>query len=254
MNKLTITVTPFPKGAVVEHHGISEIFLERQGSGQAYYGGVRNGDMSASIELVQLSKDPDQVCIEVGIHDKKIPNKVIACSRMYTKGVKTHATAEFHPDPQAAACEFIKKHTGAKVVFNPTRLAYMHEQGGDTSHVLLSTMVYEPGSDTIRSTKENYCLVAFKDGKFDERDLHMDAAATAYTPFIEDALRKGFGVHEQKMGDDYCKRRLAWLAGAMQIDGLIGQEVDLGVLNPKMEWIEASIVTLAPPKKMSMRM
>ncbi len=84
--------------------------------------------------------------------------------------------------------------------------------------------------------------------------LERQGTGQTYSPFIKDALRKGFGRYELKMGDDYCKRRLAWLAGATQIDGLVGQEVDLGVLDSKMEWSEARIVTLSPPKKMSMGM
>jgi len=118
------------------------------------------------------------------------------------------------------AIEAIKEHAeqlaGKPIVVNPRTIHYCYgwkSYDYENNDMFLSPVVYETSTDTIRHYPTNYCLVAFNDGKFANPVLDVDKAATKYLPQIEKALNGGFHECDRKKGDDYCKRRLAWLVG-----------------------------------------
>jgi hypothetical protein len=106
--------------------------------------------------------------------------------------------------------------------------------------IILSPIRYDAYSDTIRHVPTNYCLVAFREGKFNNPILDMDKAAADYRQFIEKALNKGFRNFVYENGNDYCKRRLAWLAGVYlyKHQSNAGQVTSMGILSQSMEWPE----------------
>lgn len=87
--------------------------------------------------------------------------------------------------------------------------SYDYEQ----NDLFLSPVFYEEYTDTIRHYPSNYCLVAFNEGKFSAPVVDMDKAAVPYLPQIEKAINGGFHACDIQKGDDFCKRRLAWLTG-----------------------------------------
>lgn len=144
----------------------------------------------------------------------------------------------FGEDKLAEAQEEIKAVTGADLRFGESTLAYCYASLGAASveqdDVFLSPLRYEPGSDTIRHVPTNYCVVAFEDGLFAKPVLDIDAAAGFLRPAVEDALKCGFHHCDTRYGDDYCKRRLAWLAGRYVITRHTGASLDSQVLKRDM--------------------
>jgi len=118
------------------------------------------------------------------------------------------------------ALRFVEEHAGelAKipVTVDEQTLSYCH---GWTSYdyqkedKFISPVFYCEYSDTIRLSVSNICLAAFTDGSLDNLDLDVDTAAKQYIPLIERVMSNGFHACDRKNGDDYCKRRLAWLLG-----------------------------------------
>lgn len=105
---------------------------------------------------------------------------------------------------------------------------------------ILSPFFYCEYSDTIRTCMGNYCLVTFNDNcGFNSytyvTDFHEDA--TRHIGNIENALRTGFHQCDRKRGADYCKRRLAWLAGQNAITEFEGN-ISLAFVNKDMTRIK----------------
>jgi|SRR5579859_1530445 len=93
----------------------------------------------------------------------------------------------------------------------------MHAQHpGD---VFISPTRYEPGSDTIRHIRSNVCLIDFGEGGTDRTARSAfrfgDPSCAAFYPMIDEAIRTGLHECDYRQGEEYCKRRLAWLVGAL---------------------------------------
>ena len=144
----------------------------------------------------------------------------------------------FGEDKLIEAQAEIKAVTGADLRFGESTLAYCYASLGAASveqdDVFLSPLRYEPGSDTIRHVPTNYCVVAFEDGLFDKPVLDIDRAARGFQPAVEEALKRGFHSCDTRYGDDYCKRRLAWLAGRHVITQHLGASIATQVLKRDM--------------------
>lgn len=240
--KPLITITPMAKGAIAERNDIKEILLQRQGVGSTFYGAIRHQDKLVSIETTNIG---DSIRVALNMYLDAEPNRVARTARFQSDNFRAAWYETPSQNPLADASARISEELGIPVQISGTRLAYMFD-GADRGDIILSPIVYEAATDTIRSAVENYCIVAFEDGKFDSPRFDIDRAAQAYRPFIEQALAKGFGDHELKMGDDYCKRRLAWLAGTFRLEQAFGTEVQVGVLTPTMEWSPTGLQPSAP--------
>ena len=110
----------------------------------------------------------------------------------------------------------IKRLTGLTVSINPVITGYCYAKSATDPYFL--PLKYEPESDTIRHAISNHCVVAFRDGKFSTPQLDVDSGASKYRRPVDKALSEGFHSCDRKNGDDYCKRRLAWLAGCYVVD------------------------------------
>ena len=134
-----------------------------------------------------------------------------------TDGNESQRTRFFGDTKLIDAQAEIKARTGADLRFAASTLAYCYASGVAASvgkdDVFLSPLRYEAASDTIRHVPTNYCVVAFEDGAFCKPVRNIDRAASFLQPAVSEALRGGFHSCDLRNGDDYCKRRLAWLAG-----------------------------------------
>lgn len=141
-------------------------------------------------------------------------------------------------DGQAAVEALIAERTGAQLRFGKETMAYCYASAGtqlEQPDLFFSPLRYEPGSDTVRHIPTNYCVVAFQEGRFATPILDLDRAASSMRPAVEKALRQGFHSCDTRLGDDHCKRRLAWLAGCYLLEGMeAGDEMLVGVLGRDM--------------------
>lgn len=235
----TITITPMQRGCVAEIDGAKHVFLQNAGSGGVYYGEVAHDGCTMQIKaakmpghsnafLVEASLTPDNhlspvksESIAAVHHEVSIPMKTVLCE-----------------DPFAAVSEFFESRTGAAMRINPNRIASMFN-GHASDEIIFSPLVYDPISDTIQSAQEGCCVVAFEDGLFSRRRLGTDPAVARYTTTIDLTItigrRDDFAPHQS---DDYCKRRLAWLAGAFHANKFRHKEISAGLLTSRMEWLE----------------
>jgi len=131
---------------------------------------------------------------------------------------------------------FIQKYTGEKLTFAKDVLAYAYASAGtnlEQTDVFFSPLRYEASTDTIRHVPSNYCVVAFNEGDFAQPILDVDRAAQFLQPAVSKALKTGFHDCDRKLGGEYCKRRLAWLAGSYHLESQEG-EIVLAVLSRDM--------------------
>lgn len=235
------TLSAGTAGDVETSKEAQEIFLHRQGTSNTFYGGLGNGILRVSIELRDLGEGVSICCDSYSEEDR---NHCME-SRTFASGtLPTWLIAHRTLNPVLEAEIYISKKLGVNAKISATRLAYMYD-GQVRDDVIFSPFVYEASTDTIRSAVENYCIVYFTEGKFEKPNFDMDRAAGIYQPFIAEALRKGFHECDRKRGQDYCKRRLAWLAGEYAKQDLLKQhgELKVGILTSLMEWPRQSSET-----------
>lgn len=143
----------------------------------------------------------------------------------------------FRKDEGYAAVEaFLAERTGQNLTFAKEVLAYAYASVGtqlEQSDLFFSPLRYEASTDTIRHVPTNYCVVAFEDGKFSQPVFDVDRAAAFLQPAVAKALKVGFHDCDRRNGDDYCKRRLAWLAGEYHLVEQKG-EITVAVLGRDM--------------------
>ena len=143
------------------------------------------------------------------------------------------------PDLQTAlrlAAEFATPFAGVDVRTAEFVAAYMYGESGVLSLAdrIISPLRYEPSTDTVRLAGTNVCVAVFTDGRFSRaRVFKEDRAGADLWPYVEKALAVGFHTFDVARGDDHCKRRLTWLAGALYLDEASGP-TRCGVLNPDM--------------------
>ena len=123
----------------------------------------------------------------------------------------------------------IAERTGKAMLFQPETVAYMYD-GYHADDVIFSPLRYEVGSDTIRHVPTNIAVTAFQGGRFAEPILDVDRAAEPYLQAARRALQRGFSSCDEQRGDDYCKRRLAWLAGQYLMDDPAVTQLQVAVL------------------------
>lgn len=142
------------------------------------------------------------------------------------------------PDLQTAlrlAAEFATRFAGVDVRIAEFVAAYMYGESGVLSLAdrIISPLRYEPSTDTVRVAGTNVCVAVFTDGRFSQARVFKDRAGADLWPYIEKALAVGFHTFDAARGDDHCKRRLTWLAGAQYLAEATGP-TRCGVLNPDM--------------------
>lgn len=136
-----------------------------------------------------------------------------------------------------AAAELATRLVGSPVRAAPIVAAYMHgcEAADGSDDRIVSPLRYEPGTDTVRIVGTNACVAAFEGGSFDgARVFTEDPGGEAVWRYVERALGTGFPERIRELGDGHCKRRLAWLAGAMWLDEA-HTPLTCGVLTRDME-------------------
>lgn len=137
----------------------------------------------------------------------------------------------------AAAAELATRLVGRPVRPAPFIAAYMHgcDARDGAEDRIVSPLRYEPGTDTVRIVGTNACVVAFEGGAFDgARTFTEDPGGEPVWRFVERALRTGFHECDRSRGDGHCKRRLAWLAGALWLEESAAP-LTCGVLTREME-------------------
>ena len=127
---------------------------------------------------------------------------------------------------ESEACALALRHA-SRVVGHDLRLApftaaYMYTGfppgSGLERDRIVSPLLYEQGSDTVRIAGTNVCAASFPDGSFSSAAAYDDPAGRDVWPHIRHALKVGFHDCDRRGGDDHCKRRLAWFAGALWMD------------------------------------
>lgn len=100
---------------------------------------------------------------------------------------------------------------------------------------LVSPLRYEPGTDTVRIVTTNVCVAYFEGGGFNGARLYLqDPAGEVAWRYVERALATDLPAEERECGEAHCKRRLAWLAGALWLAGS-PSPLTCGVLTGEME-------------------
>jgi hypothetical protein len=130
-------------------------------------------------------------------------------------------SARSETEAELIAARFAGDLLGRELRPAPFTAAYMYQARpavGTGSDRIVSPLHYQPGSDTVRIAATNVCVASFPDGTFASARVYDDGAGSAVWPHIEQALARGFHDCDRREGDDYCKRRLAWLAGATWLD------------------------------------
>lgn len=130
----------------------------------------------------------------------------------------------------------IANETGVTFKFAPETMAYCYSSKGvgiEENDLFFSPLWYCEYSDTVRHWS-NICVVAFKDGQFKQPDFDVDRASAPFQAAIQRALKVGFHQCDAAMGDDYCKRRLAWLAGTFLIEEAPATGIQVGVYGRDM--------------------
>lgn len=137
----------------------------------------------------------------------------------------------------AAAAELATRLMGGAVRPAPFIAAYMYgadAQDGAEDRIV-SPLRYEAATDTVRIVGTNACVAAFEGGTFDgARTFTEDPGGEPAWRYVDRALRTGFHECDRTLGDGYCKRRLAWLAGALWL-GESSAPLICGVLTREME-------------------
>ncbi|PHS61224.1 MAG: hypothetical protein COB09_18725 [Thalassobium sp.] len=205
------------KGAWLQNNRTIEIFLQRQGCARSFY----CYHPEFAIELMTW-QGTDQFCLKMG--------KVFNTYYSFAEAVKDI--------PEILKRQGIKR----TVVINSQIMDYMYGmdmypyQNDDR---IISPFFYCEYSDTIRTVKENYCLLSFGNGKFDKRNYIVDYAegAARHLGNFEKAISTGFHACDMKKGQSYCKRRLAWLAGEYAISEFEGN-IHLAFVNKDMTRIK----------------
>ena len=203
------------KGAYIETDQYIKLFLQRQGVSET------------------LNCSHPKFFVEIGkAWDRKHHAEIFYSNDHNTynrhKAGQIYKT-DYNTGGEQPSLRFIAKHAaklaGKPVFIMDQRLSYMYgwkSYDYQDTDLILSKVHYCEYSDTIRVTKENYCLVHFENGQFDQAKTDMDGATIDLRHYVDKALSKGFHQCDLDKGQDYCKRRLAWLIGAYMGDDLTG--------------------------------
>jgi hypothetical protein len=99
---------------------------------------------------------------------------------------------------------------------------------------IVSPLRYEHGTDTVRVVATNACVAAFESELFESAHIFdKDLAGEIAWPFVSRAIAEGISDGDRARGSDFCKRRLAWMAGAYWLRATRAPLV-CGVLNLDM--------------------
>lgn len=226
-----VTATLFGKGAIIHEGDKNIVLLQRQGTSNTFYGAVSN----AAKDLVSIARDKTKDGESITLNFHKANERDLSGYARFTNIKTRHASEQtvFTENPVAGAEMYIASQLGVQVTIDKQSLAYMFD-GRKCGEIILSPLVYEAGTDTIRTSIENYCVVAFQNGQFDNLRRDIDVASQPFKHAIDEALRLGFHECDHKRGDDYCKRRLAWLAGCYLARKY--RPIRIGAVRDDMEW------------------
>jgi len=99
---------------------------------------------------------------------------------------------------------------------------------------IVSPLRYERSTDTVRVVATNACVAAFESEMFESAHIfEKDPAGEIAWPFVYRALAERPSEGDRARGSDFCKRRLAWMAGALWLRATRAPLV-CGVLNLDM--------------------
>ena len=82
----------------------------------------------------------------------------------------------------------------------------------------MSPLCYDPTEDAVRIVGGGAVVARFPAGGFDSATPSGGPGVLHLHEHLLAALRLGFHSCDRRLGDDYCKRRLAWLAGAFWLE------------------------------------
>jgi hypothetical protein len=134
---------------------------------------------------------------------------------------RTHRPSLAAAYAQAAAC--VADALGEPVTAAPVICAYMYESRpcGPTEGIpdrVVSPLHYDPAEDAVRIVEGGAVVARFPAGDFDSATPAGGPEVLHVHEHLLAALRLGFHSCDRRLGDDYCKRRLTWLAGAYWLE------------------------------------
>lgn len=123
------------------------------------------------------------------------------------------------PRAYAGAAAWVADVLGEPVSAAPFIDAYMYASrpSGPTEGIpdrVVSPLYFDPAADAVRIVEGGAPVARFPGGDFGAVTVLDGPEALDVRAHVVDALKRGFHDCDRRLGDDYCKRRLAWLAGA----------------------------------------
>ena len=113
---------------------------------------------------------------------------------------------------------------GEPVTAAPFVGAYMYAQSpggpieGIPEHVV-SPLYYDPAAYAVRIVQDCALVAHFPGGHFDAATPADGAGVLHVREHVLHGLSRGFHPCDRRLGDEYCMRRLAWLAGVHWLEG-----------------------------------
>lgn len=119
----------------------------------------------------------------------------------------------------AHAAVRVAEQLGEPITAAPFIGAYMYEHSpcGPIEEIperVVSPLYYDAAADAVRIVQDGTLVAHFPGGAFDAAVAPAGPGVRGVREHVLTALRRGFHSCDRRLGDAYCKRRLAWLAGA----------------------------------------
>lgn len=123
------------------------------------------------------------------------------------------------PGAYAHAAARVGDQLGEPIAAAPFIGAYMYERSpcGPVEEIpvrVVSPLCYDSSADAVRMVRDGTLVARFPGGDFDAAVAPEGPGLLGVREHVLTALRRGFPSCDRRLGDAYCKRRLAWLAGA----------------------------------------
>jgi hypothetical protein len=123
----------------------------------------------------------------------------------------------------AQAAAYASKVLGEPVAAAPFIAAYMYDcHPGDPivgmPERVVSPLHYDASADAVRIVEGGAVVAHFPGGDFNAATVADVPEVLPVHEHVLHALKCGFHSCDRQLGDDHCKRRLAWLAGACWLD------------------------------------
>ncbi len=136
---------------------------------------------------------------------------------------------------------------GIRVTAAPFIDAYMYAPRpcGPTEGIpdrVVSPLFYDPAAAAVRIVESGATVARFPGGAFDPVTVPDEPDVLHVREHVLRGLERGFHDCDRRLGDDHCKRRLAWLAGAYWLEAAPAS-LRCGVLRLDMSIEDAATAT-----------